>query len=618
MTPMMPSYDILDIPSFYVMEETDADISDTQKVCDVTYSCMADRGGGMHWEKNAERGTARECKSDILTAAAVLNSCPVNFPVQDPSSECTVKYRSGKPVVYLQRTHEGVQQYATLEESSLYGLPSLLDADWTCAAKPPNYKKTHTETFGSLKLSYLKPSSPLPPPEEQLFRKIDTNHDGVISRREMRRYTREHDLVADAHTASASQTSASASQTSASDASQTASADVSQTASADASQTASADVSQTASADASQAASVATLAPMSYMPGSLPTPPTATSSSAPSFSPWTTSSSSDMTTLFSSTVTNWSEAPQPKLTTLPTSTSTSVANPDGTHRCDLTKPTFSRACKVDATCPLPSKDESDLFFNVSMTVGAQSGAEFVSNKGLCKFLQSVQGVVDETLSWNRVRASNMTRAKPADCAPDVDSVSTSGKTINPTKTKRQMRELFRTDPEFQRTAREIMSTHPKYVEALRSQKEGLCQEGVCAATTTRPTDRLYNGAHPISFAKDGLGQVTYQRNGVVQAARATKCPATDCSKVDPMDLTPEAMVARSCCNAAVAPDNALSTDASVDAYYKTTFDGVDYLVFNSVNAADPAECAPRLCEHNRDVCPAPLCRVDAEGACVAK
>jgi hypothetical protein len=255
--------------------------------------------------------------------------------------------------------------------------------------------------------------------------------------------------------------------------------------------------------------------------------------------------------------------------------------PNG-FRCEFRAPTTKRACDSDAACPLPLDRESDTFFEA---VRGMNG--IVDNKGVHDLLQSLQDEHD-ALQWNTTQSKWLSKGR---------------KTAS--STRRGLRTLFKTDAGFRDSARALMASVPAMQTIQETARQGLCDvSGTCAAGGVAPSVRLFDGTRSVSFALQQDGAVTYTRDSVQRTVVAKKCDQSD----DTFSV---------CQMATPLTTSQLDATTPVSSMYRVPLGESEYLVHNFVTTQEPSDCAVRLCEHNRDQCPAPACRVE-NGQCVPK
>ena len=175
--------------------------------------------------------------------------------------------------------------------------------------------------------------------------------------------------------------------------------------------------------------------------------------------------------------------------------------------------------------------------------------------------------------------------------------------------------LFRADRTFKASVRayldESLSVDPAALRLGQCRADGRC----AAAPDARVRTRLFDGRADVPLLLDEeAGVVRYQRpgDGALREAHATRCDAEGLLCPDSLPTV-----------AAGAGSATLAAGATpVHARYRVAFgdDGAEeWLVHNHVAATDPTQCPRLLCAHNRDECPAALCRRDgASGACVPR
>lgn len=125
---------------------------DSITVCGKTYRCQSTANGDAFWSTEGDVGHgSRECKVDILAAAAHANNC--NAPSSVPA-DCLRKNA-------ILRKQDGTT--VQVRDASTHDMPSVMDADWKCVAKgivnKDTHEPSHMEDYGGVALLRLSPKS---------------------------------------------------------------------------------------------------------------------------------------------------------------------------------------------------------------------------------------------------------------------------------------------------------------------------------------------------------------------------------------------------------------------------------------------------------------------------
>ena len=176
-----------------------------------------------------------------------------------------------------------------------------------------------------------------------------------------------------------------------------------------------------------------------------------------------------------------------------------------------------------------------------------------------------------------------------------------------------MGDLFRTDPTLWASVHSYLEGSLSVdAAALRA---GQCRaDGTCAAAPdVRVRTRLFDGRADVPLHLDAEGGVVrYERDGVLREAHAVRCEGAAAAA-----LCAEALPA-----VARAPAGRRRADRGRHARARALPRHLRRR--GGVARAQPrrvgrARCARLLCAHNRDGCPASLCRRDgAAGGCVPR